>query len=252
MPQLLLHSGSFKGIQSPFWSCHLLCQSIPLSPVWEPKCPSLFYKVHKNREACSPYLYSKSKGGEGSGRVEAFRWETGRLEGIGIDVLNISKGSCLSIVKCDSWSQICIIYVLHYFSKKQQTEFALNCYQQSCFRVNLFPSDTGIMHVAKRNLWRSVMDGWQDQNEFLYSWVILTYFILIRPQGGRGVMRDTWWIRADWQNEGRAVPPLNMPSCCQLKLENYYCSQSCLERHGNGLPLAIAGNQQRDERAGCG
>lgn len=36
MPQLLLHSASFSGIQSPFWSHHSLCQSIPFSPVWGP------------------------------------------------------------------------------------------------------------------------------------------------------------------------------------------------------------------------
>lgn len=34
MAQLLLHSASFSGIQSPFWSHHSLCQSIPFSPVW--------------------------------------------------------------------------------------------------------------------------------------------------------------------------------------------------------------------------
>lgn len=62
------------------------------------------------------------------------------------------KAPACPLLICDSWSQICIIYVLHYFSKKRQTEFALNCYQQCWLRVNLFPSDTGIMHVAKRNL----------------------------------------------------------------------------------------------------
>lgn len=32
-PSILVHSG---GIQSPFWSRHSLCQSIPFSPVWAP------------------------------------------------------------------------------------------------------------------------------------------------------------------------------------------------------------------------
>lgn len=168
MLQLLLHSASFNGIQSPFWSCHLLCQSIPLSPVWGPKCPSLFSKVHKNGEACSPYLYSKSQGSSSSGRTEAFCIGAGSLQRTEI-YFNI----IYPMLIYKTWPTVCIIYIQHYLLKKlsgyKQMAFSLNCYQHSCLRVNLYPSDPGLMHVLKQNLGHNVMDGWQSQNEFLFS-----------------------------------------------------------------------------------
>lgn len=197
MPQLLLQSGSFKGIQSPFWSCHLLCQSIPFSPVWGPKCSSLFWKVHKNGEACSAYLYSKSQRGKGSGRSEAFYGETGSLEGIATDytIFPYAFQSWFMDVDTNMYYLYSTIFVKELYGCEQM-EFSLNCYQHSCLRVDLFPSDTGIMHEVKQNLWRNVMDGWQSQNEFVLLWDILTHFILIWPRGDQRVfvryMPDSW------------------------------------------------------------
>lgn len=60
---------------------------MPLSPVQGPKRRFLFYKVHKNEEACSAYLYSKSQEGKRSEKNGAFCRETGSLEGTGADIL---------------------------------------------------------------------------------------------------------------------------------------------------------------------
>lgn len=128
-----------------------------------------------------------------------------------------------------TWIPICIIYTLQYLSKElygcEQMEFSLNCYQHSCLRVDLFPSDTGIMHEVKQNLWRNVMDGWQSQNEFVLLWDILTHFILIWPRGDQRVfvryMPDSWsgfdrmrvesWVASKYART-------------HLNPKNYYCS----------------------------
>lgn len=74
-------SASFSRLQSPFWSHHSPRQSIPFSPVWGAKCPSLFRKVCQNGESCSSYLYSKSQGGQTSAQDERFGGGGGRVGG---------------------------------------------------------------------------------------------------------------------------------------------------------------------------
>lgn len=104
-PSILVHSRGFNLHSRPvaaFADQFLLLLSPP-SPVWSPKCPSLFYKVHKNGEACSAYLDSKSEGGEGSEENESFCKETGRLRGMRAHGLHFCAGT-------DTWPPICVIF----------------------------------------------------------------------------------------------------------------------------------------------
>lgn len=81
-------SASFSRLQSPFWSHHWPRQSIPFSPVWGAKCPSLFCKVCQNGESCSSYLYSKSQGGQTSAqdeRCDEEGWGWGACRHGGVD-----------------------------------------------------------------------------------------------------------------------------------------------------------------------
>lgn len=67
-----LHSGPIIRFANQFLSP--LCG--PLSVLF------IFYKVSKNGESCSSYLYSKSQGGKISEWIEGFCNVTGRLRGI--------------------------------------------------------------------------------------------------------------------------------------------------------------------------
>lgn len=89
------------------------------------------------------------------------------------------------------------------------------------------PNDTGIMRVLKQNLWRKVMDGWQPKNEFHTP---LGYFNIVHinmtstgPKCYVRFMQDSCWGVTEWGAREQSLH-LNMPSNCQPKSENYYCT----------------------------